>query len=209
MFGSLAGGAVACARYVEKVTGYPATRLTAHSKGLDLPAWDPRGLRGNGMAYMTANVGASHMRAGYKIPTGLPNSSAVDLMPELISSQNSIVIRDSMILCAFAKGATPDSVMTQAWNSITGDDAEWSDLLEKAAKQWDQARRWNCEHWARLDKNPRDQDKLSWRFARALAYRNCRWNGFICRRRGRGELSIGTTDFVDGMNKEFHLDFNQ
>ena len=47
----------------EKVTGNPATRLTAHSKGLDLPAWDPRGLRGNGMAYMTANVGASHMRA--------------------------------------------------------------------------------------------------------------------------------------------------
>ena len=163
LFGSLAGGAVACARYVEKVTGNPATRLTAHSKGLDLPAWDPRGLRGNGMAYMTANVGASHMRAVYKIPTGLPNASAVDLMPELISSQNSIVIRDSMILCAFAKGATPDSVMTQAWNSITGDDAEWSDLLERAAEQWDQARRWNCEHWARLDKDPRGEDKLSWR----------------------------------------------
>ena len=63
------------------------------------------------MAYMTANVGASHMRAGYKEPTGLPNASAVDLMEELIESQNSIVIRDSMILCAFAKGATPDAVM--------------------------------------------------------------------------------------------------
>ena len=53
--------------------------------------------------------------------------------------------------------------MTQAWNSITGDDAEWSDLLERAAEEWDQARRWNCEHWARLDKDPRGEDKLSWR----------------------------------------------
>lgn len=163
LFGSLAAGAVACAKYVEQITGNPASRLTAHSKGLDLPAWDPRGLRGNGMAYMTANVGASHMRAGYKIPTGLPNSSAVDLMPELISSQNSIVIRDSMILCAFAKGATPDSVMTQAWNSLTGDSAEWSDLLERASNQWDMARKWNCDHWQRLGKSPRDEDRLSWR----------------------------------------------
>ena len=39
-------------------------------------------------------------------------------------------------------------------------------LLEKASEQWDLARRWNCEHWARLDKNPRDQDKLSWRLRR-------------------------------------------
>ena len=108
LFSVLAAGAVAFSEHVEETTGHPATRLTAHCKGLDLPAWDPRGKRGNAMAYMTANVGASHMRAGYKEPTGLPNSSAIDLMEELIESQNSIVIRDSMILCAFAKGATPD-----------------------------------------------------------------------------------------------------
>ena len=72
------------------------------------------------MAFMTAKVGASHMRAGYKEPTGLPNASAVDLMEELIESQNSIVIRDSMILCAFMS-ATPDAVMLDAWNAITGD----------------------------------------------------------------------------------------
>ena len=47
------------------------------------------------MAYMTANVGASHMRAGYKAPTGLPNRSAVDLMEELVtaSTASSSVIR--------------------------------------------------------------------------------------------------------------------
>ena len=163
LFSVLAAGAVAFSSYVEEATGHPATRLTAHCKGLDLPAWDPRGKRGNAMAYMTANVGASHMRAGYKEPTGLPNESALDLMGELIESQNSIVIRDSMILCAFAKGATPDSVMLDAWNAITGDSATWSDLMQRASNQWNLARTWNVEHWNRIGVNPRDADLLSWR----------------------------------------------
>ena len=115
------------------------------------------------MAYMTANVGASHMRAGYKEPTGLPNESALDLMGELIERQNSIVIRDSMILCAFAKGATPDSVMLDAWNAITGDSATWSDLMQRASNQWDLARTWNVEHWNRIGIEPREADLLSWR----------------------------------------------
>ena len=163
LFSVLAAGAVAFSSFVEEATGHPATRLTAHCKGLDLPAWDPRGKRGNAMAYMTANVGASHMRAGYKEPTGLPNESALDLMGELIESQNSIVIRDSMILCAFAKGATPDSVMLDAWNAITGDSATWSDLMQRASNQWDLARTWNVEHWNRIGIEPREADLLSWR----------------------------------------------
>ena len=163
LFSVLASGAVAFSSFVEEATGHPATRLTAHCKGLDLPAWDPRGKRGNAMAYMTANVGASHMRAGYKEPTGLPNESALDLMSELIESQNSIVIRDSMILCAFAKGATPDSVMLDAWNAITGDSATWSDLMQRASNQWNLARTWNVEHWNRIGIKPSEADLLSWR----------------------------------------------
>ena len=163
LFSVLTGGAVAFAKHVEEVTGHPATRLPAHCKGLDLPAWDPRGKRGNAMAYMTANVGASHMRAGYKEPTGLPNASAIDLMEELIESQNSIVIRDSMILCAFAKGATPNEVMLDAWNAITGDDASWEDLMQRASHQWDLARKWNVEHWNRLGIKAKQEDLLSWR----------------------------------------------
>ena len=166
LFGTLAGGAVAASEHIEAVTGHPTTRLTAHCKGLDLPAWDPRGKRGNAMAYMTANVGASHMRAGYKAPTGLPNRSAVDLMEELVDSQHGIVIRDSMILCAFAKGATPDHVMVQAWKATTGEDCTWEDLKERARVQWDQARQWNVEHWERQGKSAAEEDLLSWRLRR-------------------------------------------
>ena len=163
LFGTLAAGAVAASEAMESMTSHPITHLTAHCKGLDLPAWDPRGKRGNAMAYMTANVGASHMRANYKDPTGLPDRSAVDLMEELVKSQDGIVIRDSMILCAFAKGATPDDVMLDAWNAMTGEGCTWDDLLGRAKHQWDLARQWNVEHWHRQGKIAKNEDLLSWR----------------------------------------------
>lgn len=163
LFGTLTAGAVGMSEWIENETGHPTTRLTAHCKGLDLPAWDPRGKRGNAMAYMTSNVGANHMRANYKDPTGLPNRSAVDLMGELVISQHSIVIRDSMILCAFAKGATPDHIMLDAWNAITGEGCEWSDLMQRAQVQWDTARQWNVDHWLRQGKDAKQEDLLSWR----------------------------------------------
>ena len=64
--------------------------------------------------------------SGYKAPTGLPKDSALDLVPELIESQNAIVVRD-FILCAFAKGASPDDMLAKAWTAITGDEASWAD----------------------------------------------------------------------------------
>jgi aldehyde:ferredoxin oxidoreductase len=163
LFGALHGGAVAFAGTVESMTGHPASRCTAHCKGLDLPAWDPRGKRGNALAYMTANVGASHMRAGYKAPTGLPSDSALDLVPELIESQNAIVVRDSLILCAFAKGASPDAMLAEAWTAITGDEATWDELCARAAVQWDLARAWNINHWRAIGRDAATEDLLSWR----------------------------------------------
>ena len=161
LFGTLACGAVPASIHLEKITGHPVTELTAHCKGLDLPAWDPRGKRGNAVAYMTSNVGASHMRAEYKSPTGLPDSTAIDLMDELVISQDSIVVRDSLILCAFARGATHDDVIVDAYNSIVGDNATWNILLQRGKSQWDLARKWNVEHWQRMGVLPREQDLLS------------------------------------------------
>ena len=87
-------------------------------------------------------------------------------MEELVDSQHSIVIRDSMILCAFAKGATPDHVMVQAWKATTGEDCTWEDLKYRAKVQWDQARQWNVDHWGRQGKSAAQEDLLSWRLRR-------------------------------------------
>lgn len=68
-----------------------------------------------------------------------------------------------MILCAFAKGATTNEVMVQAWTATTGEACTWEDLMERARVQWDQARRWNVEHWVRQGKIATEEDLLSWR----------------------------------------------
>jgi aldehyde:ferredoxin oxidoreductase len=71
-----------------------------------------------------------------------------------------------MILCAFAKGATPDAVMLKAWQATTGEDCTWEDLMARARAQWDQARQWNVEHWMRQGKSAAEEDLLSWRLRR-------------------------------------------
>ena len=159
LFGALHGGAVAFAEVVESLTGHPATRCTADCKGLDLPGWDPRGKRGNALAYMTANVGASHMRAGYKAPTGLPKDSALDLVPELIESQNAIVVRDSLILCAFAKRESND-MLAKAWTA-TGDEASWANLVARACSGFGTGLERRA--LAALGRDAANEDLLSWR----------------------------------------------
>lgn len=164
LFSTLAAGAVLCADHVERVTGHPASRLTAHSKGLDLPAWDPRGKRGHGLAYMTSNVGSNHMRADYRGNTGIPDRSTVELVPELVASQHEKVLRDSWILCAFAVGATPQDVQLEAWRGLAGADSRgWDALMSSAARQWDQAREFNVAYWDAVGLSPRSQDVLSHR----------------------------------------------
>ena len=53
----LADGCDAVAQYY----GYPAVAMTV--KGQGIPAYDPRGLKGMGIAYATSNRGACHLRA--------------------------------------------------------------------------------------------------------------------------------------------------
>ena len=46
---------------------------------------------------------------------------------------------------------------------MTGAHCTWQDLLDRAAVQWNLARRWNVEHWQRLHMDTKQQDILSWR----------------------------------------------
>jgi aldehyde:ferredoxin oxidoreductase len=45
---------------------YGAPELSMSVKGLELPAYDPRGVQGHGLAYATSNRGGCHLR-GYMI----------------------------------------------------------------------------------------------------------------------------------------------
>ncbi len=71
-----------------------------HVKGLEAPAWDPRGLLGFGLSYATADVGASHLR-GWPSPHKPPKEPAVNALDSLIENRDLTSVTDHMGTCVF------------------------------------------------------------------------------------------------------------
>ncbi|MFW9795115.1 MAG: aldehyde ferredoxin oxidoreductase family protein [Candidatus Thorarchaeota archaeon] len=83
-----------------KELGKTAESFAVHVKGLDVPAWDPRGKKGMGLSYAAADVGASHLR-GWPQTSDQPDSSALDVIESLIEQREIKILRDSLIVCHF------------------------------------------------------------------------------------------------------------
>jgi len=106
-------------RRASEIIGGESYKWAVHGKGLEVPAWDPRGKLGSGLAYATGDIGASHMRDDFQAKKP-PLESALPIVPELVTGQDWLAVRDSLILCAFATDYTGDDRMVQLYNSITG-----------------------------------------------------------------------------------------
>ena len=75
--------------------------IAVHVKGLEAPAWDPRGLRTYALSYATADVGASHLR-GWPSPRSLPNDGpAKELVKSLIDARDKDALFDTLGICKF------------------------------------------------------------------------------------------------------------
>jgi len=122
--------------------GHP--ELAIVSKGLDLPAYDPRGEQALGLNYATSPIGASHMRGDTPystlmgIPTKIDPLTWEDKPPMVVKWQNVFSLIDAAGLCIFFSvrylcGPTleirPEGILDLV-NAATG--AEYSlDELEK------------------------------------------------------------------------------
>ncbi|MFW9831661.1 MAG: aldehyde ferredoxin oxidoreductase family protein [Candidatus Thorarchaeota archaeon] len=88
-------------------TRYHAPDLAMHVKGLELPAYDPRGVQGHALSYATSNRGGCHLRAYLIGPEILGSPVLVDRdriegKAELvILFQNLSAAMDSLVLCRF------------------------------------------------------------------------------------------------------------
>ncbi|MGY5854351.1 MAG: aldehyde ferredoxin oxidoreductase family protein [Candidatus Thorarchaeota archaeon] len=87
-------------REAAKKLGKGTESLAVHFKGLEVPAWDPRGRKGMGLSYATANVGASHLR-GWPSTSDPTNSSAIDVVESMLTSRDQKALTDSLIVCHF------------------------------------------------------------------------------------------------------------
>lgn len=92
-------------RFAEKI-GHPEISMSV--KGLELPAYDPRGVKGHGLGYATSNRGGCHLRAYMiapeilEVPRKIDRFSIDDEKIEMLKTfQDVFAAVNSLILCIF------------------------------------------------------------------------------------------------------------
>ncbi len=149
-----------------KIFGNASDSWAVHVRGLELPAWDPRGKLGLGLSYITSNVGGSHLR-GWPMTTDIPNKSMIPVIDSLIESQDLKILKDSLIMCHFTHSITPAlniADTAKIFESLTGIKSTEKTMREKAQRIWILSRQFNVEIWKPT--TPRQTDKLPHRLMR-------------------------------------------
>jgi aldehyde:ferredoxin oxidoreductase len=142
----MAEGSDATAAYF----GHPELAMTC--KGQGIPAYDPRGIKGEGLGYATSNRGACHLRA-YTPAAELGvmpfNSLKVDPLAwegkgELVKIfQDVHAFSDSMDLCKFSAFAMGADEYAQQYSAMTGVPFTADDVLKTGERIYNLERYYN------------------------------------------------------------------
>jgi aldehyde:ferredoxin oxidoreductase len=120
-------------------------------KGLELPAYDPRGLQGQGLSFATSNRGGCHLRAYLVGPEvlGIPKMvdrySIVDKPGLTINAQNLNAGVDSLVLCRFIQFSLSDEYFARMLEAVTGVPYKGMDLHRIGERIWNLERMYNLE----------------------------------------------------------------
>jgi aldehyde:ferredoxin oxidoreductase len=116
--------------------------LSMSVKGLELPAYDPRGAYGMALAYATSNRGGCHLRAYPVSHEILRKPVATDRFSfegkariiKIAEDMNAIV--DSLTACKFVFFAAGLEEYSRALNAVTGCDYNVQSLLKTGERIW-------------------------------------------------------------------------
>jgi aldehyde:ferredoxin oxidoreductase len=128
---------------------FGAPQLSMSVKGLEMPAYDPRGMQGQGLLYATSNRGGCHMRGnmlGLEV-LGLPK--LVDRFQVqgksgyVILHQDAAAAIDSLVVCKFTHLAVAEEYFARALSAVTGLDYATGDLIRVGERVWNLERLYN------------------------------------------------------------------
>jgi len=134
-------------RYLAEKCGAPS--LAMQVKGLELPAYDPRGLQGMGLSFATSNRGGCHMRAYMAGPEALGVPKMVDRFSTggkaglVITQQNINAALDSLIVCRFINLAVTEEYFARIFSAATGFECQSQDLHHIGERIWNLERLYN------------------------------------------------------------------
>ena len=119
-----------------------------HVKGMEPAGYDPRVLKGMGLAYAVCERGACHLRTTfYKAElSGMIDPEAIDDKVELfIDFEDRCTLFDSFILCRFFRDLYPWEELSKLLFLTTGLSYDQTKLASSAAKIKDNTRRFNLQ----------------------------------------------------------------
>jgi aldehyde:ferredoxin oxidoreductase len=131
--------------------GFGVADFSMTVKKLELPAYDPRGTQGQGLAYATSNRGGCHVR-GYLIapevagiPEQLDRFSIEDKEKWAKIFQDLTASIDSLGVCLFTSFALGADDYAGMYNIICGSNLTGDDILEIGDRIWNLERMFNLE----------------------------------------------------------------
>ncbi|MHB8869399.1 MAG: aldehyde ferredoxin oxidoreductase C-terminal domain-containing protein, partial [Thermoleophilia bacterium] len=114
--------------------GGDAPHYAMHVKGLELPAYDPRGAKAHGIGYAVSNIGGSHMYgyarqeiSAFKEPRPLDAKTDTGKGDVIAWNQIRKAVEETLILCNFADTAMDARFLAATLRAATGID-ELGDL---------------------------------------------------------------------------------
>jgi aldehyde:ferredoxin oxidoreductase len=120
--------------------------LAIHVKGLEPPGYDPRALKGMGLAYAVSDRGACHLRSTFYKPelSGLIDPHQIEGKAEMfIDFEDRCTLFDCLIMCRFYRDFYPWEEISRLIAFATDINLEKSQLQELAARVTDTTRRFN------------------------------------------------------------------
>jgi aldehyde:ferredoxin oxidoreductase len=147
-FGSVLAQGV---RKASEIIGKGASNFAMHVKGMEMPAYDPRGAKGQGLAYATSNRGACHLRAymiKYEIlgtPFSVDPFSTQGKAKLVAQTQDEYAIFDSLILCIRVPLAVSMEVIARLLSAATGWDFRMEELMKAGERIYNMERLFNAK----------------------------------------------------------------
>ncbi|HXF84173.1 MAG TPA: aldehyde ferredoxin oxidoreductase family protein [Anaerolineales bacterium] len=127
--------------------GHP--ELSMSVKGLEMPAYDPRGMQGQGLLYATSNRGGCHMRGNMVGPEVLGAPKLIDRFQVqgkssfVILHQNIAAAIDSLVLCKFTNYGVAEEYFARVLSAVTGIKYSTGDMIRVGERVWNLERLYN------------------------------------------------------------------
>ncbi len=128
---------------------YGRPDLSMSVKGLEMPAYDPRGMQGQGLLYATSNRGACHMRGNMLglevlgLPKMIDRLQVQGKSSYVILHQNSSAAIDSLVICKFTNMGVAEEYFARALSAVTGIKYATGELIKVGERVWNLEKLYN------------------------------------------------------------------